>query len=273
MALYRLAAFSDGEQGGNPAGVFIAPSLPTPAKMQEIARNVGYSETAFAAPDEQGWTVRYYAPEGEVAFCGHATIALGAQLARLYGTGTFDLALSKARISVSANGDRAALVSPPTRSAPLGKDLQARLMQLFQLTPDDLDRRLAPSLANAGVDHAIFALKERSRLAEMAYDFNALQALMVSEQIVTVSLLWIERSDLIHARNAFAYGGVVEDPATGAAAAALAGLLVDQGWPLPGGRFTILQGADMGAPSRIEVQVTGNPGAPVTVSGTVREIP
>ena len=91
MNVQRIAAFSDGELGGNPAGVVICGALPDASVMQAIAAQVGYSETAFAAPVDQGWRVRYFAPETEVPFCGHATIALGAALALEYGDGVFAL--------------------------------------------------------------------------------------------------------------------------------------------------------------------------------------
>jgi PhzF family phenazine biosynthesis protein len=75
MKVERIAAFADGKVGGNPAGVVICDMLPGAAAMQGLAREIGYSETVFAAPSEQGWRVRYFAPEVEVDFCGHATIA------------------------------------------------------------------------------------------------------------------------------------------------------------------------------------------------------
>ena len=68
--------------------------------MLRIAAAVGYSETAFAAPIPGGWRVRYFAPESEVPFCGHATIALGAALALRHGDGTFALKLNAADITV-----------------------------------------------------------------------------------------------------------------------------------------------------------------------------
>jgi PhzF family phenazine biosynthesis protein len=274
----RLAAFAMGGAGGNPAGVVIADRLPEPATMQQVARDVGYSETAFAAPDGPGWQVRYYAPEGEVVFCGHATIALGAVLGQRFGAGTYALALSQDRITVTADqgaeGWQASLQSPPTWSEPLDAGLTQRLMDLFALTDADLDARLPPRLAFAGVRHAILTLRDRARLARMAYDFDALRALMTEHGLTTVSLLVILSDTEFASRNAFPVGGVVEDPATGAAAAALGGALVDQDWPAlrGGGRFTVLQGEDMGAPSRIVVEVTGTPGDSVRVSGTVRRI-
>ncbi len=68
--IIKLAAFSDGERGGNPAGVWIGESLPDAAVMQQIAADVGFSETAFAVPTENGWRVRYFSPLAEV---GRAT--------------------------------------------------------------------------------------------------------------------------------------------------------------------------------------------------------
>lgn len=277
MDLARIAAFADGDVGGNPAGVVLAEVLPDPASMQRIAAEIGYSETAFAAPDGDGWRVRYYAPAAEVPFCGHATIALGSVLGGRFGAGRYALSLRDAAIVVEAAAEGedwlATLTSPPTTSAPLAPALARRLMALFALAEADLDPRLPPALAEAGARHAVFALSRRQRLSAMAYPFAPTRALMLAEGLTTISLLWIESPTRFHARNAFAAGGVVEDPATGAAAAALGGLLVDRAWPLgPAGRFRLRQGEDMGAPSEILVDVTGQPGAPVRVTGRARRI-
>jgi PhzF family phenazine biosynthesis protein len=124
MKVERIAAFADGRVGGNPAGVVICDALPEITAMQGLAREVGYSETVFAAPAGEGWRVRYFAPEVEVDFCGHATIALGAALALRRGNGTFRLQLSNAGITVEGRRDgsaiTAALQSPRTSSAPAG---------------------------------------------------------------------------------------------------------------------------------------------------------
>ena len=98
--ILKISAFSDGKTGGNPAGVLIASQLPADAEMQRIAAELGFSETVFAQPQGQAWRVRYFSPENEVPFCGHATIALGAALARQQGSGSFELILNKARITV-----------------------------------------------------------------------------------------------------------------------------------------------------------------------------
>ena len=116
MNIQKIAAFSDGDNGGNPAGVMITDSHPDSAEMQRIAAQVGYSETAFAMPAGKAWRVRYFSPESEVPFCGHATIALGAALALEQGNGIYPLILNEAEITVEGSHDgdtvSAALQSP-----------------------------------------------------------------------------------------------------------------------------------------------------------------
>ena len=58
MIVQRIAAFSDGDAGGNPAGVVIAEELPSDREMQRVAAEVGFSETAFAASQDGRWRVR-----------------------------------------------------------------------------------------------------------------------------------------------------------------------------------------------------------------------
>lgn len=278
MTVERIAAFAKGGAGGNPAGVMVVDALPSSENMQAIAKKIGYSETVFAARQGAGWRVRYYAPEGEVPFCGHATIALGAVLGERFGAGRYDLSLSQADISVEAEqgpqGWQAVLTSPPTRSQDLEPDCLNEVLTLFGLTVADMDPDFAPLRAHAGANHAVLALRDRAVLAKMAYDFETGRALMVRQGWTTISLIYFSTPDRVHARNAFAIGGVVEDAATGAAAAALAGAMVDRDWNelRAGGDFVILQGEDMGSPSELRVAVTGVVGAGVRVAGAARRI-
>jgi PhzF family phenazine biosynthesis protein len=277
MNVERLAAFADPDTmtGGNPAGVVIEDRLPDAAAMQRIAAEVGYSETAFAAPDGDAWRVRYFAPAIEVPFCGHATIALGAALAARFGEGRFRLRLNDRQITVEGhrNGPSftAALQSPPTRSGPASADLIAAALDLFSDQPADLDDPIPPAIAEAGARHLVLALRTRERLAAMRYPFETGKELMAAHGLTTISLLHAETPRLFHARNAFAIGGVVEDPATGAAAAALGGYLRDLGWP-HGGSIEIIQGEDMGMRSRLTVEISPESGSSIRVSGAVRPL-
>lgn len=275
MDIIRLASFSDGKTGGNPAGVCIGDSLPEPAEMQRIAAEVGYSETVFAMPCKDGWRARYFSPETEVPFCGHATIALGAALAKHSGAGVYRLYLSQSDITVEGfveDGEySAALQSPPTFSQPAEPAIVDIALALFGYSQKDLDKNIPPAFANAGAQHLIIALNSRRRLSEMAYELDAGRTFMLSNQLVTITFVFAESDRFFHTRNPFASGGVYEDPATGAASAALAGYLRDIDWPHQG-RINIIQGEDMGSRSLISVVLTNEIGASVRVSGGVREL-
>jgi PhzF family phenazine biosynthesis protein len=275
-AVQRIAAFADGDAGGNPAGVWIGTALPAVPEMQALARAVGFSETAFAAPEGDGWRVRYFAPDAEVAFCGHATIALGAALARAHGDGIYRLALNHAAITVegrvdagAGGGVAATLQSPPTWSRPADPDVVAQALALFGYAAADLDPRIPPGLAHAGNDHLVLALADRARLGAMRYDLEAGRALMAAHGLVTIVLAWAEDAQRFHTRNAFAIGGVLEDPATGAGTAALAGYLRDIDWP-HGGAIHVVQGEDMGMRSLLDATFSSVPGSPIRVAGRAR---
>lgn len=275
MNVLKLAAFSQNGQGGNPAGVAFCDEMPSESEMLAIAKEVGYSETAFLVKQADGWRVRYFAPEMEVPFCGHATIALGAALGERFGEGTYQLYLNDSQISVRAEktsgGMSATLQSPATWSEDAPQEYVDKILAAFDLTKEKLDSRFPVRLAGAGAKHLVIFLRERKTLAEMSYPFEEVRALMAEQGLVTISLLWNESESVFHSRNAFASGGVYEDPATGAAAAALAGYLRDIGWN-GASTFTILQGEDMGMPSRLTVSFTPKAGESVTVNGEVRHI-
>lgn len=275
MTLLRIAAFADGARGGNPAGVLIADTLPADVDMQRIAAEVGYSETAFAMPVGDAWRVRYFSPESEVPFCGHATIALGAALAELQGDGVYSLILNQARITVEGSHDgesvSAALQSPATRSEAISDELLGEVLDLFGYTCDDLNAELPPARAHGGADHLAITLNSRELLAALRYDLDAGRELMNREGLVTILFAWAETPGLFHTRNPFASGGVYEDPATGAASAAFAGYLRDIGWP-HGGAIDIIQGEDMGMRSRLHAEIPPTPGSSIRVAGATRII-
>jgi PhzF family phenazine biosynthesis protein len=220
MIVHHIAAFTNAPNGGNPAGVVLCEALPDAGTMQAMAAKVGYSETAFAAPVEVGWQVRYFAPEVEVDFCGHATIAVGAALARREGSGIFVLRLNRALITVdgyqSSADWGASFRSPTTHSSTASATVVEEALALFGLARDDLDERIPPAIANAGADHLVLALRERGVLSATHYDLEEGRDLAQRDGIGTFSLLHAETPQIFHARSPFPIGGVYEDPATGA---------------------------------------------------------
>lgn len=274
--LYRYAAFTTNPAGGNPAGVWIGEALPAPDEMQAIAAEVGYSETAFVAPDSGAVrTIRYYSPAAEVSFCGHATIATGVVLGERDGDGTYLLQTTVGDVPVEVrtrDGQREAmLTSVEPRHEPVPGALLDGALAALGWSRDDLDPLLPPARAFAGAWHLVLGVRSAGRLARLEYDFDRLRALMLEDGLTTLQLVWRERADLFHARDPFPVGNVVEDPATGAAAAALGGYLRAAGLVRVPGTITIRQGEAMGRPSRISVAIPASGG--IVVAGNAVAIP
>jgi PhzF family phenazine biosynthesis protein len=272
--ILRYSAFTRDGAGGNPAGVVLDATSLTEDEMQAIAAEVGYSESAFVLPEGPGRArVRYFSPLAEVAFCGHATIATAVAIADRQGAGTLQLTTMAGPITVETErtdeGTTATLTSPPAHSAPVDPDVLARALAALRWNEADLDPSYPPHVAFAGNHHLVLGVRDEATLAALDYDFEALGALMAEQDWITVHLFWAESPTTFQARDPFPPGGVVEDPATGAAAAAFGGYLRTTGLaPVPGS-VTILQGHHMGAPSRLLVRLdAGTDSSRVTGTAT-----
>ena len=263
--ILRLAAFSDDPRGGNPAGVVLDASGLGAAEMQRIAADVGYSESAFlSATDTPGtYDIRYFSPEAEVPFCGHATIATGVAL----GNGDHLLRTKSGDVPVRVRDGKATLTSVAPSVRVIGGDDLAEALTLLRWREDELDPALPPRIAYAGAHHLILAAATRERLADLDYDFDGLKAFMLRLDLTTLDLVWREHETRFAARNPFPVGGVVEDPATGAAAASFGAYLRELGAVSPPVRVTVVQGEDMGRPSLIEVDVDDTR-SEIAVTGT-----
>jgi PhzF family phenazine biosynthesis protein len=272
----RYAAFTTTPTGGNPAGVVLDATGLDDADQQKIAAEVGYSETAFVTRVESGYRVRYFSPLAEVAFCGHATIATAVALAERVGHGPLLFHTQAGEIPVTTTlGDdgltRASLTSVPTAAREATPEEIADTLVALRWSTADLSDQHVPHVAFAGNHHLVLVVSSRERLAALNYDFDGLATLMTRFGWTTVQLVWPESDTVWHSRNPFPIGGVVEDPATGAAAAAFGGYLLATdrvGGPT---RLTIHQGEDIGRPSVLTVDL--DPADPrVTVSGTATPI-
>lgn len=273
--LHRLAAFSDSPDGGNPAGVWIGDELPSGEEMRRIAAEVGYSETAFVAPAKGAdRTIRYYSPQAEVSFCGHATIATGVVLGEEDGEGTYRLSTSVGVVPVTVRTRdgawEASFTSVVPRHEPALRETVAAALGALGWSDEDLDRSIPPARAYAGAWHLVLAVLREDRLADLDYGFEQLRTLMLDEGLTTLQLVWREAPDVFLARNPFPVGGVVEDPATGAAAAALGGYLRDTGLVSAPATLSIRQGEAMGRPSLITVGIPPTGG--ISVAGAAVRI-
>lgn len=278
--VHRLAAFTRRPGGGNPAGVVVTDAPLDGTSMLRIAAKVGYSETAFLSPQDEPsghrHAVRYFSPEAEVSFCGHATIASGVLLGERFGPATYVLDTGQGPVTVEVrhDGDHpiATLTSVPPSLEDVDENLVEETLNALGWTPSVLDPDFVPTIAYAGARHLILMLATRETLAELDYDYEQMRATMARRDLTTVALVYREHATRFHARNLFPPGGVVEDPATGAAAAALGAYLRTFGHVTTPSTVEIEQGTDMGRPSYLTVHIpTGDTG--IGVSGAAVAIP
>jgi PhzF family phenazine biosynthesis protein len=149
-----------------------------------------------------------------------------------------------------------------------GADLDEALAALGWPSTD-LDPAFPPRIAFAGARHLVLAAATRARLADLAYDFARLETLMHQLDLTTVQLVWRESATVFHVRDPFPVGGVVEDPATGAAAAAFGAYVRELGLVPEDIVLTLHQGEDLGRPGELTVTLrAGDPRVRVGGAGT-----
>ncbi|MFC9327068.1 PhzF family phenazine biosynthesis protein [Kitasatospora sp. NPDC057015] len=277
--ILRYAAFTTDPAGGNPAGVVLDATTLSAGRMLEIAAELGYSETAFltAAAAPGSYTARYFSPLLEVPFCGHATVAAAVAVAARDGVGRYTFHTGAGEVPVEVDTDpagllRATLTSVEPHTEPAGAADVEQALALLGWAAEDLDPALPPRFAHAGARHLVLVVATRARLADLDYDFDGLAAYMTARDLTTLQLVWREDAGTYHVRDPFPVGGVVEDPATGAAAAALGAYLRELGAVTAPAELTLHQGDDLGRPGILRVSLHEGD-TRVRVTGTAVPIP
>ena len=276
VEVLRYAAFADDPAGGNPAGVVLDARTLDDAAMQRIAAEVDFAETAFVTSEAAGArTLRFFSPIAEVPFCGHATVATAIAIAEREGVGTLRFATPVGEIaietSITGAGLRAAFTSVETEVAHFPEFVLEALLQLIGVDRTDLDERYPPRLAFAGNWHPVITIADGEVFDGFTFDPGTARALMDSQGWpATMTVLHRVAADRFEARNIFPVGRIVEDPATGAAAAAVGGYLRGLGLVTPPARIVIEQGRHVGRPSELTVDIPEHGG--IVVSGRAVQI-
>ncbi|TXS58078.1 PhzF family phenazine biosynthesis protein [Streptomyces sp. t39] len=277
--ILHYTAFSADPAGGNRAGVVLDAGGLADDAMLAIAARLGYSETAFLTDPPEGlggagtraFTLRFFSPKAEVPFCGHATVAASVALAERSGPGDLVFATPAGTVPVSVTEDdgvlRATLTTVEPHTEEIGDADLAEALAALDWPAGDLDPSLPPRIAFAGARHLVIGAATRERLADLSYDFARLEALMHRLGLTTLQLVWRESRTVFHVRDPFPVGGVVEDAATGAAAGAFGAYAREFGLVPAASVLTLHQGADMGRPGVLTVELREGD-ARVRVSGT-----
>ncbi|KAB1073424.1 PhzF family phenazine biosynthesis protein [Methylobacterium planeticum] len=273
-----LDVFTDEPYAGNPLAVVLDGEGLDGAAMQRIAREFNLSETVFVLPPAEARhraRIRIFTPARELPFAGHPTVGTAVLLglqdqARGVGAARADalafgleeaIGIVPCVVEAGAGRGRARFKAPALPSF-LGEGPEpAALAAALSLAPEDIGMGAhGPSRHGAGVDFTFVPVASRDRLDAARIDPGALAAL--GEGFGGTGALYLYASDpeglgqRYQARMFAPHLGVPEDPATGSAAAAFAGVLM-QFEPLGTGTHDVVlrQGLAMGRPSEIALQL------------------
>jgi trans-2,3-dihydro-3-hydroxyanthranilate isomerase len=271
-----LDVFTDRRFAGNPLAVVLdADGLDTDA-MQAIAREFNHPETVFVLPatgPDRRARVRIFTPARELPFAGHPTVGTAVLLALRDGAVAgselvLEEGIGPVRCVLEASaerGGRARFTLPQLPSEAGSVPDDATIAAGLGLVPAEIGD-LRPARWSAGNPFTFVPLATRAAIARCRPDPAAFDTAFGADGAVYVFCReTVEPGHAFHARM-FAPGhGVLEDPATGSAAAAFAGLLAPS---LPDGSraITIEQGYEMGRPSLIRLTMEVAAGRLVSAS-------
>lgn len=270
---HLLDVFTDAVFGGNGLAVFLDGRGIADATMQRIARELNLSETVFVLPPSSpGAThhTRIFTPGRELPYAGHPTIGTACLLA-LRGDVTlrdgagrvvFQQGVGNVPVEVRVADGAAPFAQltaarpPEIRPSPLDR---AALAALLSLDPDDVldDPAHAPAAASTGGPFLFVALRDRAALARTVLDLARWSRELAGTWAPQVFVYAFDPerpgSDL-RGRMFAPEMGILEDPATGSAATALAGLLATRAGRDGVHRWRLEQGFEMGRPSILELE-------------------
>ncbi len=263
---YICDVFTDVRFGGNPLAVLPEADGLSEEQMQQIAREFNFSESSFVFPPEAGHTckVRIFTPTGEVPFAGHPNIGTAFVLANAGKFGKLDTSTSvtfeekagPVAITIESTAGRPSrceLTAPEPLA--LGKPVSVeKVSGLLSLSPADIVTDThAPQAASVGRPFLLTELTGRDALARARIGTGGLE-LLEAEGLPGAIHVYVQSADDFDIR-ARAFVPVGEDPATGSANCALAGMLsyYDR---RPSGQFSwrIAQGVEMGRPSTLDAR-------------------
>jgi trans-2,3-dihydro-3-hydroxyanthranilate isomerase len=271
LSFHTLDVFTERKFGGNQLAVFPdAPELETNV-MQAIAREFNVSETVFVRPAEMSGALRklrIFTPAAELPFAGHPTVGTAQLLVELglvpmdaSGCAEFAFEEGVGLVPVSVSRSErgfftwlTAARAPQRMAAAPSRELLAKVLGL--VTEDILENDTdAARIYSAGVPFVFIPLRDREALARAQVDVSQWRTSLRGTEAEDLYVFCDEPTGEpnIRARMFAPAMGIAEDPATGGAAAALAGYLWERS--RAGGRWTIAQGVEMGRPSTLHVEV------------------
>ncbi|HTY10291.1 MAG TPA: PhzF family phenazine biosynthesis isomerase [Bacteroidota bacterium] len=281
LTVKHIDAFTAKPFAGNPAAVVLSGDGLTEKQMQDVAREMNLSETAFVlSPSTKNADVRirWFTPSNEVALCGHATIASFHALAEEHSlgmqkNGSYPFRLETASgildiLVVKEKGKATVKFSLPMPHFNKNQHLKTDFKASLGMDEAGFDKRL-PCVVSV---NAYIPVRRLSDLYDLRPDFQLMKKMLARKKILGLCVFsteTIDRASTFHSRFFAPNDGIDEDPVTGSANGPLGVYMVEQG--LVGksdGAIEMIgeQGDIIGRAGRVKVEVRVEGGKPKSVA-------
>lgn len=268
--LMQVDVFCTQRLSGNPLAVFVDPPDLPAALYQAWAREMNLSESIFVWPDgPDRYRARIFTPVQELGFAGHPTLGAAwvlRELGWLLGPSATQVTeAGSARVFFDPGGtiwleppvrELGELVDPAAAGAALG-------IPTLWMVP-----ALPPQAASVGVGHLIVQLQP-GHVATLRPNLGRVTALLEEQGLAGVLAWTFSGAGRVHSRLFAPVAGVLEDPATGSAAAALGVVLTQAAGVTEPTRYTISQGSEVGRPSELLLAINQTAPGSIAVGGRV----
>jgi len=261
----KIDAFTGGASAGNPAGyIFMAPGeLLDEAEMQRLAAELkGFvNEVGYVYQEAGQYVLRFFSSECEVAFCGHATIAI---LYDLLCSNPHSLDTPQVSIRVSAGvlpvynfirEQNAVYITAPEPHFLACTLQRQQVAAALEIPAGDIDERLPLRIIDGGLRTLIVPITTLAGCLHIHPDQEKLR-LFCLENDIDIVHVWVEETSTPESQyrtRVFAPKyGYLEDPATGSGNAAFGYYLISEG--LWRGDLTIEQGANPTNPNFVKLK-------------------
>lgn len=260
VVVFTVDSFVRDNKGGNPAGVVLDADDLSDIQMQNIAKRVGFSETAFVQKSNKAtFKVRFFTPNSEVDLCGHATIATFSLLRSkgLISNGLFSQETKDGILEITVDHD----IVYMNQILPKYYDIldKAEIVDSLNLSSNDCLTNLPVQIVSTGLKDVVVPVNSLAILSSIQPDFEKISKLSKKYNVIGYHVFSLETKFRATAqcRNFAPLYDINEESATGTSNGALACYLHNYG-VINKNRSSELvfeQGYSMGEPSEIFVRL------------------
>jgi trans-2,3-dihydro-3-hydroxyanthranilate isomerase len=267
QTFYIVDVFAETKYSGNQLAVVRNAAALSKKQMQQIAKEMNYSETTFILRDEQrenGYDVRIFTPASEVPFAGHPTLGTAFVIHREIAKKpvqkiNLNLKVGQIPVTLQESGPNETILWMKQIEPEFGETLDSRILSdVLGIEPNQIDGRFPIQEVSTGLYAMIVPLKTLEAVKRIRVNLNKYYELI---EKTTSKLILVFCPDTYHKENDLNvrvfgyYYQVPEDPATGSANGCLAGYLVKQRYF--GNKkidIRVEQGYEIGRPSLLHLR-------------------